>query len=70
MAAPHISGLAALAAAAHGAQDVVAIQQYLKKAAIKFPDVPADEQGFRMVDGGRLVTPSSAEAELAASAAR
>ena len=54
MATPHMTGLAALAAA-QGIRGPEAIRAALLKAAKKIPDVPAEQQGAGMVDAGLLV---------------
>ncbi|TBR25504.1 hypothetical protein EPO15_02115 [bacterium] len=55
MATPHVVGLAALAVAAKGVHGPEAIRAELTRAARKFPNVPAEQQGAGMVDAGELV---------------
>lgn len=57
MASPHVTGLAVLAIAAHGAINNAVLRSHLKRAATKFPGVPENEQGAGMVDAVRLVSP-------------
>ncbi|MFA5138434.1 MAG: S8 family peptidase [Elusimicrobiota bacterium] len=55
MACPHMTGLAALAAAAQGLHGPDAIRAALIRAATPIPNVPAEQQGAGMVDAGQLV---------------
>lgn len=55
MATPHVAGLAALAVASQGIKGPDAIRAALTRAARKFPNVPAEQQGAGMVDASELV---------------
>jgi subtilisin family serine protease len=54
MAAPHVTGLAALAAA-RGARSPKAIRTALKAAAKRLPGLTSDEQGAGLIDAAKLV---------------
>lgn len=55
MAAPHVSGLAALAIAARGLSGAEAVRAALTEAARPLPDAPAHQQGAGMIDAALLV---------------
>ena len=62
MASPHVAGLAALAIAAHGAQNPADLKKLLIDAAKKLPRASAELQGAGIVDAGRLVSSQVAAA--------
>ena len=55
MATPHVTGLAALAIAAHGTHDPAQIRKLLLGAASPLADAPVEQQGAGMIDAWNLV---------------